>query len=211
MYKASYRYRCECCYCLAGWQSDINSSQDLFLPSDHFLHFLCPCGALELRDLLVFTSEIRPYLLTVSRDQGDWSQSSLCRQFALCVCACFPRAPPPTPSTSPHVMPVTWFPGTQSSKSESDFIFNHSKSTAPCFSPLYLHFPLNPVHHLPRIWSNLQHYLLTARGAVFGKEALCSLQARFSCPRLFPEQLCPSARLVCGTPVGKCSLASQIT
>lgn len=71
LYKASYRYRCECCYCLAGWQSDINSSQDLFLPSDHFLHFLCPCGALELRDLLVFTSEIRPYLLTVSRDQGD--------------------------------------------------------------------------------------------------------------------------------------------
>lgn len=48
-------------------------------------------------------------------------------------------------------MPVTWFPGTQSSKSESDFIFNHSKSTASCFSPLYLHFPLNPVHHLPQI------------------------------------------------------------
>lgn len=97
LYKASYRYRCECCYCLAGWQSDINSSQDLFLPSDHFLHFLCPCGALELRDLLVFTSEIRPYLLTVSRDQGDWSQSSLCRQFALCVCACFPHPPSPNP------------------------------------------------------------------------------------------------------------------
>jgi len=50
----------------------------------------------------------------------------------------------PTPSTS-HVMPVTWFPGTQSSKSESDFIFNRSKSTGmlmvsigSCFGP----FPL---------------------------------------------------------------------
>ncbi len=87
---------------------------------------------------------------------------------------CVFLAPSQTPSTS-HVMPVTWFPGTQSSKSESDCIFNHSKSTAmlmvskgACFSPLYLHFLLNPAHHLPKIWSYLQHYLLTARGEVFG-------------------------------------------
>lgn len=43
---------------------------------------------------------------------------------------CVFLAPSQTPSTSPHVMLVTWFPGTQSIKSESDFIFNHSKSTA---------------------------------------------------------------------------------
>lgn len=49
----------------------------------------------------------------------------------MCVCVSVFSSPHPlkTPSTS-HVMPVTWFPGIRSSKSESDFIFNLSKSTA---------------------------------------------------------------------------------
>lgn len=101
LYMASYCYRCECCYCLAyrlaEWYKQQSRSVFTFWNTDHFLHFLCPCGALELRDDLVFTSEIRPYLLTVSRNQGDWSQSSLCRQCALCVCACFPCPPKPLP------------------------------------------------------------------------------------------------------------------
>lgn len=151
MYKASYRYRCECCYCLAGWQSDINSSQDLF--------YLLIISSIFLAPVELWSSEIfwclplkSDHICLPSVETKETDHKAHYAGSSLCVCApVFLTPPPQTPSTSPHVMPVTWFPGTQSSKSESDFIFNHSKSTAPCFSPLYLHFPLNPVHHLPRI------------------------------------------------------------
>lgn len=133
--------------------------------TDHFLHFLLSLwssGAQRSSGVYVWNQTISAYC--------QWKPRRLIAKLIMCVFL----APSQTPSTS-HVMPVTWFPGTQSSKSESDFIFNHSKSTAmlmvskgACFSPLYLHFPLNPAHHLPKIWSYLQHYLLTARGEVFG-------------------------------------------
>lgn len=130
----------------------------------------------------MFTSEIRPYLLTVSGNQGD---TKLIMPAVLCVCVSSPR---PVPSAPPHVMPVTWFPGTQSSKSESDLIFNRSKSKwlaeALVLASSSSISPWKPMHHLPQIWWYLQHYLPAAKrgGAWHGrrwKEALCHASAHY--------------------------------
>ncbi len=140
--------------------------------ADHFLHFF-------VVPVELWSSEIF-WCLPLNQATSAYCQwktrrliTKLIMQAARTVCVF--SSPPPKPLPLLLVMPVTWFPGTQSIKSESDCIFNHSKSTAmlmvskgACFSPLYLHFPLNPAHHLPKIWSYLQLYLLTARGEVFG-------------------------------------------
>lgn len=73
------------------------------------------------------------YLLTVSGNQGNWSQSLLWWQQWKRLCPS-PSAhmntslcqPPPC---SAHVMPVTWLPGKQLSNHNQTFIFNRFKST----------------------------------------------------------------------------------
>lgn len=100
-------------------------SLTLFLSSHPPLLCLCACGCAAARAATVYLSELpisaycqwKPRKLITKLIMVPGVEYMLCACLAMGAGLC--HSPPP----SPHVMPVTWFPGKQLSKSESDFYF----------------------------------------------------------------------------------------
>lgn len=102
--------------------SSLSVFDSLALPPHPPLSRLCACGRALARAASVYLSE-----LPISA-YCQWKPRKLITKLIIvpgvehivCVCVCaLCHSPPP----SPHVMLVTWFPGKQLSKSESDFYF----------------------------------------------------------------------------------------
>lgn len=146
----------------------------------------------------MFTSEIRPYLLTVSGNQGDWSQSSLCRQ--RCVCVFRPPAPSP-----PLLLMWCQSHGFQAPRAvnQNQILFLTALNPTAALmvsrgaraSQLFLHFsleacapPTTDLMIFTALSAGCEKRRRLARPQMKGSPLPClsSLQACFSVPLLFP-------------------------